>query len=57
MIYHITVITGNLKFAGTDAKVYIQLKCANVVTDVHRLLNTKSKNEFERGKMDHFHVR
>lgn len=57
MIYHITVITGNLKFAGTDAKVYIQLKGANGVTDVHRLHNTKSKNEFERGKMDHFHVR
>jgi hypothetical protein len=54
MIYHITVITGNLKFAGTDATVYIQLKGTDGVTDIHRLHNQKSKKEFERGKMDHF---
>ena len=56
MIYHISIITGNLKFAGTDAKVYIQLKGSNGNSEIHRLHNSKSKNEFERGKMDHYHV-
>lgn len=56
MIYHISVITGKIRMAGTDAKVYIQLKGTNGISDLHRLHNSKSKREFEQGKVDHFHV-
>ena len=57
MVYHITVITGNVKFAGTDAHVFIELKGSRGKSNIHRLHNTKAKKEFERGQMDHFHVR
>jgi hypothetical protein len=56
MIYHISCITGNVRFAGTDAKVFIQLKGTTGVSEVHRLHNSKAKKEFETGKIDHFHV-
>ena len=55
-IYHISVITGNVKFAGTDARVFIEIIGSKGPTQIHRLHNSKGKNEFERGRMDHFHV-
>lgn len=56
MIHHISVITGNVRFGGTDAKVYIQLKGTKGLSEIHRLHNSKSKKEFERGQIDHFYV-
>jgi hypothetical protein len=57
MIYHISTITGDHKFAGTDAKVYIQLKGTEGNSEIHHLYNPKArKQQFERGQMDHFHV-
>lgn len=56
MIYHVSVITGNIRMAGTDAKVFIEMKGTNGLTSVHRLHNSKSKNEFKQGQMNHFHV-
>jgi hypothetical protein len=57
MIYHVSTITGEHKFAGTDAKVFIQLKGTDGISDIHQLHNDKSrKQQFERGQMDHFHV-
>ena len=56
-IYYITVITGNMKLAGTDAKVYIEIHGKNGTTQVHRLHNSKARKEFQRDQMNHFHVR
>ena len=58
-IYHVSVITNSqLKLAGTDARVFIEMIGANGNTSVHRLHNskTKAKKEFARGKTSHFHV-
>jgi hypothetical protein len=56
MIYHITVITGSAKFAGTDANVFIEIAGENGNTSVHQLFNPKTKREFERNQTNHFHV-
>ena len=57
MIYHISVITGDIKFASTDASVYIQIKGADGQSEVHLLNNNnKAKKQFDRGQVDHFHV-
>lgn len=55
MIYHISVITGSAKQAGTEAKVFIELKGSKGVTKSHRLHN-RSGREFRSGQMDHFQV-
>lgn len=49
-------MTGNIRFGGTDAKVYIQFKGDKALSEVHRLHNPGVKKEFERGQIDHFHV-
>lgn len=49
-------MTGKLKNAGTDSRVYIEIKGSKGVTKKHRLHNSKTKKEFERGQIDHFHV-
>ena len=54
-IYHVTILTGNAKLAGTDAKIFIEISGEKGNTSIHRLTNHK-KNEFERNKQDHFHV-
>jgi hypothetical protein len=57
--YHITTWTGDVKFAGTDADVFMELqgmregKC--ISTKRHML--SSSKNDFERGHVDHFSIR
>jgi lipoxygenase homology domain-containing protein 1 len=57
--YHITTWTGDVKFAGTDADVFMELqglrdgKC--IATKRHLL--SSSKNDFERGHVDHFSIR
>ena len=56
MIYHITVITGTAKLAGTDANIFIEIAGEHGNTGVHRLHNSKNKKEFERSQTDHFHV-
>ena len=59
MIYHVSVMTnGQLKLAGTDARVFIELIGASGISSVHRLhnANAKAKKEFARGKTTHFHV-
>lgn len=56
-MYHISVMTGNVRFGGTDAKVYIQFKGSTGLSEVHRLHNPRTKQEFERGQIDHFHVK
>lgn len=56
MIYYISVITGNSRLSGTDARVFIELKGTKGVTSPQRLHNPETKREFERGKMDHFQV-
>jgi hypothetical protein len=57
MIYHVSVITGEVKYAGTDAKVYIQLQGSEGNSEIHRLHNPRAgKKEFDRGQIDHFQV-
>ncbi len=56
MIYHVTVITGSSKLAGTDAHVFIEIAGELGNTSIHRLYNPKAKREFERNQTDHFHV-
>ena len=58
-IYHVSVMTNSqLKLAGTDARVFIEINGTNGNTSVHRLHNPgkKAKKEFARGKTSHFHV-
>lgn len=57
MVYHVTVITGNSKMAGTDANVFIEIAGEFGNTGIHRLHNPKVRREFERNQTDHFHVR
>lgn len=56
MIYHVTVITGSSKLAGTDANVFIEIAGSNGNTNIHRLHNPKIRKEFERNQTNHFHV-
>ncbi|CAF0724098.1 unnamed protein product [Brachionus calyciflorus] len=55
-VYHISVITGRVKFAGTDSRVFIEMKGTRGMTKAHRLHNSKAKKEFERGQTDHFQI-
>lgn len=56
-IYHITVITGNVRMAGTDAQVFIEIIGDKGMTSIHRLNSSnKSKREFERNQTNHFHL-
>jgi hypothetical protein len=59
-IYYISVITNSqLKLAGTDARVFIEIIGTKCNSGIHRLHNpkAKSKKEFARGKTSHFHVK
>lgn len=56
MIYHVTVMTGSSKLAGTDANVFIEIAGQLGNTSVHRLYNPKARKEFERNQTNHFHV-
>jgi hypothetical protein len=56
MIYFVTTITGNVRNAGTDANVFIEIEGSLGKTSPHRLNNGK-KNMFERGIQDNFNVR
>ena len=56
MIYHVTVITGPSKLAGTDANVFIEIAGQLGNTSIHRLYNPKARKEFERNQTNHFHV-
>ena len=56
VVYYISVITGNHRMAGTDARVFIEIHGTKGVTAQHRLHTSKSKREFHRNHMSHFHV-
>ena len=59
-IYYVSVITNSqLKLAGTDARVFIEIIGTNGNSAIHRLHNpkAKAKKEFARGKTSHFHVK
>ncbi|XP_039606557.1 lipoxygenase homology domain-containing protein 1-like [Polypterus senegalus] len=52
--YEVTVITGNIRSAGTDANVFIQIYGENGKTE---LINLRSRSDnFERGSMDVFKI-
>lgn len=53
-MYQVTVHTGAIKGAGTDANVTINLHGENQFSGPRRLAS--SKNDFERGKIDVFKV-
>jgi len=53
--YRITVATGNVDSAGTDANVYVRLYGSNGVSpDLY--LDVKGRDDFERGHTDSFDV-
>ena len=54
MYYQIDVCTGEMKFSGTDANVYITLNGVFGSTDEHKL--DSSGNDFEKGKTDIFTI-
>lgn len=56
--YHVSVQTSDVKFAGTDADVTVELqghRDGNMVT-TGKLPLSSSRNDFERGRLDHFAV-
>ena len=52
--YQITVKTGDKRFAGTDANVFIQLAGVKGITKKLKL--DDAKNNFERNMVDNFDV-
>ena len=52
--YHIKVKTGDIRFAGTDANVFIQMSGPNGITPKLKL--DDAKNNFERNMVDTFDV-
>lgn len=54
-LYKIMVKTGDKKFAGTDANVFIQMAGQNGITPKLKL--DDAKNNFERNMVDNFEVR
>jgi lipoxygenase homology domain-containing protein 1 len=56
--YKITVNTSDIKMAGTDANVFIQIFGKEVDTGKVLLKNSKlHKNKFERAQTDEFEIR
>ena len=56
MIYYITIKTANVRFAGTDARVFIEINGTKGNTGIHRLVSD-SKTLFEKNQTDHFQVK
>ncbi len=56
MIYFLTVFTGKVRNAGTDANVFVEIIGNNGKTSPIKLENDKKKNKFETGQLDHFVV-
>ena len=55
--YQVSVKTGDVRGAGTDANVFIQLFGDKGDTGKQQLRNAEnSKNKFERGKTDKFNI-
>ena len=52
--YHIIVKTGDVRFAGTDANVFIQMSGPKGITKKLKL--DDAKNNFERNMVDTFDV-
>lgn len=57
LVYHIRVRTGDIRWAGTDARVWIQMFGVDGQTDKLKLQKSEGHSDkFERGKIDHFIV-
>lgn len=55
--YHLSVKTGNVQGAGTDANVFVQLVGEHGETGKVQLrMAENTKNKFERGRTDKFKV-
>lgn len=54
-MFAVTVQTGNVRYAGTDANVYIQITGSKGMTE--KLQLDDAKNNFEKGMIDEFQVR
>lgn len=53
--YNVYVKTGDVRNAGTDAKVHLKIFGSKNDTENIHLRNAEStSNKFERGRMDHF---
>ena len=57
--YHITVRTGDVKFAGTDADVFVELagRLAGTALSTKRHFLAASKNDFERGHVGSYTIK
>ena len=53
--YLVTVLTGDVKYAGTDANVFIQI-CGKDGRATRKIKIDDAKNNFERGATDQFKV-
>ena len=54
--YKLTVVTGDKKYAGTDARVFVKMTGKYGTTREVELTNNSKKDPFERGKTDIFQV-
>jgi lipoxygenase homology domain-containing protein 1 len=57
--YHVTVRTADIRFAGTDADVFIEISGQDASASWHstdRHLLATSQNNFERNSEDHFTI-
>jgi len=54
LVYHLTVITGDKKYAGTDANVYLQIRGTSGAQTLPQRLQNNNKNKFERKQQDNF---
>ena len=53
--YNVHVKTGDVKYAGTDANVHLQIYGSKGDTgELHLRQSENHSNKFERGKTDHF---
>lgn len=57
LVYHLTVITGDKKHAGTDANVFVQIRGTSGAQTLPQKLTNNNKNKFERGQHDNFNVK
>lgn len=53
LLFKVKIWTSNLKDAGTDGRVFIQLHGNKTISDKH-LVSSYKKDAFERGAVDEF---
>ncbi|XP_078490221.1 polyunsaturated fatty acid 5-lipoxygenase-like [Ciona intestinalis] len=57
IVYHVTVTTGAMKYAGTDSNVYIAMTGASGEKTSLAKLDNSFHDDFERGSVDKFKVK